>query len=136
MNLKKTALSAVLTLVAIELLLHSFHPIDYRRPPERVPDDAWRELVHRRSAVPGLTYELAPDRQAHAYGASVRTNSHGMRDHEPLPQREERLDRIVILGDSYTFGMGVAVDAAYPALLEKRLNRDRQDRRTDVLNFG
>jgi acyl-CoA thioesterase I len=42
--------------------------------------------------------------------------------------------RIVILGDSLTAGLGLAVEAAYPSLLQKRL--DNEGFRYEVVNAG
>jgi hypothetical protein len=73
-----------LALVGAELFLHSFRPVSYREPPPRTPEREWRELVHRPSDVPGLLYELAPNVESESKSTIVRTNSHGMRDREPL----------------------------------------------------
>ncbi len=53
----------------------------------------------------------------------------------PLP-REPRSDRtrIVAIGDSYTFGVGVSANEALPAALEAAL--EAQDGPVEVLNFG
>jgi lysophospholipase L1-like esterase len=136
MKLKPALISVLLTLLLLELCLALFRPIDYRRPPRRVAADAWRSLVHQPSPVPGLAYELAPDREAFAYGAAVRTNSHGMRDAEPLATPRDSLARIAVIGDSFTFGMGIEAPAVYPQVLEMLLNDGLEAPRYDVLNFG
>ena len=46
----------------------------------------------------------------------------------------EAKPRIVILGDSLTAGMGIAVDLAYPTLLEKKLTEAQLP--TEILNAG
>jgi hypothetical protein len=52
---------------------------------------------------------------------AVRTNSHGMRDEEyPLP-KPAGLTRIVLLGDSFVFGMGVAEEQRTASCLEEIL---------------
>ena len=123
-----------LALVAAELLLAWARPVDFMAPAKRLPDDVWRELVHRRSDVPGLGYELAPT----ASGEAGPTNSYGMRDREPLPAGAPGVLRIAVLGDSFTFGLGVSREEAYPSVLEALLLRapETRGRPTDVLNFG
>ena len=42
--------------------------------------------------------------------------------------------RVVILGDSLTAGMGIAVDLAYPTLIEQKLSKDKLP--TEIINAG
>jgi lysophospholipase L1-like esterase len=44
--------------------------------------------------------------------------------------------RIVVLGDSYTFGQGVEKDSTFPAVLERLLNGMGADVRFEVVNLG
>jgi hypothetical protein len=65
-------------------------------------------------------------------GGAVSSNSRGVRgraEHEPgrVPGRR----RIVVVGDSFTFGEGVADDETYPSRLQELLGPD-----TDVVNLG
>jgi lysophospholipase L1-like esterase len=136
--------SLVFTLLAAELFLRLFHPITFMAPPQ-VTEDAWRNLLHRRSSIPGLPYELVPDRRAFALGAMIETNSLGMRDDEPLPADTPGLFRIAVLGDSITFGFGVSGERTYPKVLERLLQAgnsrhtetaEGENRRFEVLNMG
>jgi len=65
----------------------------------------------------------------------VTTNSIGLRSAEVSPHKGRY--RILVLGDSCTFGLGVENEESYPAQLEKRLNdgADRE-RRFEVINAG
>jgi lysophospholipase L1-like esterase len=63
----------------------------------------------------------------------VQTNSLGLRDRE-IGDRADFERRIVIVGDSMTFGHGVAAEEAYPSVLEA-LYRET-GRRVDVVNAG
>jgi lysophospholipase L1-like esterase len=71
--------------------------------------------------APGQRFRLRPGTavtQPERYGdIAYRLNRGGYRDGEPRPDAH----RIVLLGDSVSFGLGVDQDKIYPALLEKRL---------------
>lgn len=123
-------------LAAAELFLHFFHPIDYRKPPEKLTASRWRKILHRPSPVPGLSYELTPNRKRRSHGALIKTNSWGMRDDDPCSGNNNSLCRIVILGDSYTFGFGVPGEYTYSNVLERLLNQQNTGRQYEVLNLG
>jgi lysophospholipase L1-like esterase len=94
--------------------------------------------VHRRSATPGLTFEPAPGASTHfntvSYRSQIAFNSYGMRGAEPAPPEQQGLIRVAAAGDSFTFGLGVQADEAWPAVLQGSLTH--QDRPVEVLNFG
>jgi hypothetical protein len=120
----------LVTLGIVELGLRYFMPIDYRPPPSELAY-VGRETIYQPSTSPGLDYELKPDVEALAQGVRVTTNSYGMRDDEPLPGNRER---IVVIGDSFTFGFGVPQEEIFPILLEQKLNS--LEDRYDVLNLS
>jgi lysophospholipase L1-like esterase len=62
-------------------------------------------------------------------------NAHGFRDHDYSWEKPAGTFRILALGDSVTYGLGVPLEASWPKLLEARLN-ERGDRRYEVLNLG
>src|SRR5690242_3016135 len=70
----------------------------------------------------------------------VRTNGAGFRGPELPGPKAPGVYRIVVLGDSFTWGYGVRERQGYPARLEHRLNRRlaaRGDgRRVEVVNLG
>lgn len=129
-------LSLTVSLGAVELILRLVAPVSYRAPVER-RRDPWRTLAHRPSTVPGLTYELVPGVRVETDRGMVGTNRFGMRDRERELAPAPGTERIAVLGDSFTFGFGVASDEAYPAELERCLNQRASPGRTvEVLNFG
>ncbi len=84
-----------------------------------------------------LIYSLKPNTervwQSDEFTEDVKINSFGLRDTELLPRSEfER--RIVVLGDSMTFGHGVSSEQTYCEQVEQ-LFAD-QGRRVDVVNAG
>lgn len=128
--------SIFVTLAVAEILLMAFSLPRYMRPPDALSADAERELIHMRSSIPGLRYELVPNAQKYSNGAMVITNSYGMRDDEPVESGERPVCNIVALGDSFTFGLGVEGKDTYPNVLERLLNDKNATALVQVLNFG
>ena len=58
------------------------------------------------------------------FGAHIQTNDQGFRDRQAhIPPKQPGEYRIVVLGDSFTFGPGVEYDHLYTTLLGSRLAR-------------
>jgi hypothetical protein len=69
----------------------------------------------------------------HPYNGTMvpfHTNSRGLRDRENSIQKTNGTTRIVVLGDSYTWGYRVRDEEVYPELLESLLGN------VDVINLG
>jgi len=65
---------------------------------------------------------------------SKTTNSFGLRGKEITLDKPAGIKRILILGDSYTFGLYVGDDETYPAVLENLFLRDSE--KVEVINAG
>jgi lysophospholipase L1-like esterase len=63
-----------------------------------------------------------------------RTNSHGLRDRD-RDAKTPGTKRVLVIGDSYTFGYAVAEEEAYPQVAE-RLLHDRGHPEIEVVNAG
>ncbi len=69
------------------------------------------------------------------YRVSIRTNSMGIRaDREFTYDKPEGVFRIVVLGDSFTFGYGVEVEQTYGVVLERIIKE--HGIRVEVINLG
>jgi len=79
----------------------------------------WRDTLHRRSAVPGLGWELVPQVQVQVDGVPVRTSTIGARDGEPVAGRD--VFRVAVLGGCFAFGPGLEESAVWPMVLEREL---------------
>jgi lysophospholipase L1-like esterase len=90
-------------------------------------------MILRPSAHPILKYELTPGASGWAWEADVTINSHGFRGPDPA-QGEYQGYRILILGDSITFGYLLSVEAIFVHQLQQRLRAKGQD--FEVLNLG
>ena len=60
-------------------------------------------------------------------------NSRGMRRVTPFPPRTPGVWRVLVLGDSLTYGLGVAEEQTYPAVLEQELRKGLE---VEILNLG
>ena len=136
-NLLLMVSSILFALGLAEVSRRLFRPQSFMAP-QKPTGAVWQELLHRPSPIPGLAYELTPNMTKFSLDALIRTNSHGMRDQEPIPMEDSSVFRIVVLGDSFTFGFGVENDETYPNVLEDLLNQSHasEGQRLHVLNFG
>jgi lysophospholipase L1-like esterase len=82
-----------------------------------------------------LVYELAPGyRGTGVRNEPVRINTQGMRGDEIAPKRPAT-KRILVLGDSFVFGVGLREEESFPAALA-RASHGRTDAAVEVLNGG
>jgi len=86
---------------------------------------------------PVLKYRLIPNfdgyLDSYEYDVSVRTNAEGFRDRSWDPVAADKTFRVLVLGDSFTFGMGVEQNETYTWLIEQKLNLYTA---TTVINVG
>ncbi len=67
----------------------------------------------------------------------IRINAQGLRaDREYAPAPAPHVARVLVMGDSFTFGIGVPVEQTYAAVLETLLNDGTADERFEVINTG
>jgi lysophospholipase L1-like esterase len=125
---KKAALSAVsllITLMTLEcaLRLFGYNPPSYLRQ---------TDYTLRPSGYPSLKYELSPGTATTARGKEIKINSQGFRG--PEPSRDPAVQRVIVLGDSITFGHNLALEETFPFQLQQQLSTP--GRNLEVLNFG
>lgn len=117
--------TVLLVFALIELGLRIFPPASEKRDEEAADkkvDMREHALIHRRSGIPGLFYELNPNTFTITRGITQEINSLGMRDREYPPTKPPGTFRILILGDSVTYGWGVSLEDIYTEKLEAMLN--------------
>ncbi len=87
--------------------------------------EMWKYAVQlkRPVAEPALRFVHVPNSHAFLMGVDVNINSKGLRDYEYSFARSPGTYRIMMLGDSTTFGWGVPLEATIPKLLEHELNQ-------------
>lgn len=82
-----------------------------------------------------IGYRNRPGLAGTHYGVPVQINSMGLRERE-LGAKEKDEFRILAMGDSVPFGIGVPVEAAYPRQMERLLTERHPPRRFRVVNMG
>lgn len=117
--------SLLTTFGVLELSLRVIHPapIRFLYPQEFYDFD------------PELGHVLRPRQAAFTHHHPVRTNSLGLRDAEVAPEPGADTRRILALGDSQTFGAGLALADTWPKQLEGLLNGGAPSR-WEVVNAG
>ena len=124
-NLVLAASSLLLVFAFAEALLFLFVP----------PPIVWRTPQERYVCDPVLGHKLVPGQNAFTHAYPVTTNSHGFRDREYSMVPGPGTVRVLVLGDSLTFGVGAAVEDTYPKQLEAMLNLPGQTK-YEVINTG
>ena len=94
--------------------------------------------LHAKVENPKLGHVLLPNLSiTRDNGLVYQTNSDGLRDKEYNVLHPKDVYRIVIIGDSVTFGSGVNQSNIYPEILESELNKDiANNYKIEVLNLG
>jgi len=78
---------------------------------------------------------MKPNTLVKTYGVEARTNDIGFRDNRAiLPPKAPGEFRIIVLGDSFTFGPGVAYENLWTSLLQDHLKRGHPQ--VTVINLG
>jgi lysophospholipase L1-like esterase len=105
--------------VAMEVALRVIfaHSLDFSM-------EMWKYAVQLKRPVanPQLSFSHAPNRSAFLMGVPVSINSDGQRDREFTREKPPGTYRIMMLGDSTTFGWGVRLEDTAAKFLERKLN--------------
>ena len=128
---------ALLGLILLELTTRQL----YGRGGMQFGIEMWEyaRLLKRVSSNPEMGHEHRPSAHAHLMGVDVEINGRGLRDRTFEIPKPHGILRIMVLGDSMTFGWGVPVEATYPKVLERWLNERRSPetgRTYEVVNTG
>ncbi len=85
---------------------------------------------------PDMTFQIMPNSSFVTLGVPFTTNEYGFRD-QPTIQKTPNTFRILCIGDSVTFGTGVANHETFPNVLESLLqHRAGNTLKVDVINAG
>ncbi|RMD99393.1 MAG: SGNH/GDSL hydrolase family protein [Deltaproteobacteria bacterium] len=137
----KVGFVLLLSLLCAEVMLHLL------LRPSRAERTFWAGFrrLHRPTGSPKTLYALAPGaREVLDHGALwggkrpivYAIAPPGIRGESPEVPKPAETFRILVLGDSVTFGFGVAQEDTYPRRLEQALQARFPDRRVEVINAG
>lgn len=114
---------ALLTVAFIELVLTLFWPV----PPAMATN-----MYYRADPITGFAHE---PKAVGRYPTGIRAvaNSRGLRDHEVSLEKPPNTRRILVLGDSFTVGVNVEMEDAYPQVLERMMN-EASDTPIEIIN--
>jgi len=131
-NLVALVLGLLLTfgLFELGLRLYGFNPFGHLLDAP-TPEQA---AFLRPSEHDDVDYELVPGAEGFVWGTDVAINAEGFRDREFSPEKPPGTRRIVVIGDSVTFGNLLPVRDTYPKQLEALLRARGEP--VEVLNFG
>ena len=85
---------------------------------------------------PAINYELKPNLNGWYKGARFRTNSAGLRGVEHATEKPAGIQRIAVLGSSWTMGSGVEENEIWLAQLEKKINSGKAQISHEFINFA
>ncbi len=136
-------LAVLVPCFALEVFLRVFDIRAYHPPRKTV----WRHaLVPRDELLPGCLLQFKPnvvfehiyDSNPNGYfnernAQTYRTNRYGLRGPDFPEQKEPGVTRVLVLGDSFVFGEGVAFEDTVTAQLERLLNA-RASETFEVIN--
>ena len=121
----------VLIFVLTEILARILDPAGISYYPETA------SLLDQMIIEEPIGYRFPPNMSGRFHGVHVQTNSLGLRDREIPTIKSPAEYRILMMGDSVVFGMGVEFEDSIPFQLEHLLNQEAgQDRRYRTVNMG
>jgi hypothetical protein len=100
--------------------------------PVYLQEPGFERTGHRYVHDPITGWRNIPGWRATTFGRLLTINSRGLRDREYDLKRTDGTPRILVLGDSYTWGYGVGDKEIFTEILEDRMARD--GRACEVLN--
>ena len=89
--------------------------------------EMWKyaKQMKRQSPIAQMGHEHVSNQEAVLMGVHVKINSQGLRENEYAMAKPEDTFRILVLGDSMTFGWGARFEETYAKVLERLLNEKR-----------
>ena len=125
--------SIIFSLALVELLLKSSNPSKSLIP--EVPSFLKFYQANSHFLIKGsILYVIPAKKEFRNFGYKFKTNSWGFREKEFIDKKKNDVFRILVFGDSFTFGFGIDDDHRYTNVLEELLKINYIN--SEVLNFG
>lgn len=125
-NLTLLGVSLAIACGLLELVLRLFYAV----PP------TWIEPQTRHLPSPLVGWVLRPGTDSFTIDAPVHVNALGLRDEEISLAKPREARRVLCLGDSFTFALGVRLEDLYVKQLERRLAEEGGAGDIQVINAG
>ena len=123
-NLLLLSVSIITSLIVVEMVIRLWNP-----------PIAGQEMVQVHRASPLFGWDLVPEAFGIGFmGESYHINSWGFRDTEHEIEKQPGTSRIMVIGDSFTYGARVNLEDTYPKQLEKALNH--LSIKCEIINCG
>ena len=125
-SIRYLLLILIISVILSELTLQLFKPkIPYQYAPQKIVQNFWEE-----SPIAEVTLKKSHESRflmsEASFDSIVKTNSLGWRDNEPDSRK-----KVLVIGDSFTFGWGVNNNETIPYHLEEIYNNEY-----DFINLG
>lgn len=127
-GLAVAAVASVVTVAALEVAVRIVAPQDLTRDEGLFTADAGRSF----KLTPGFRGAEVSDE----FNVPIVISADGLRDRVFARPKPAGVIRILVLGDSFTYGGGARAEDTYPKRLEARLNARSDGRRWEVVNAG
>jgi lysophospholipase L1-like esterase len=122
-------LSTVVALIGADLLLRLADPDRFTPKNEHAFQ---KPALYALSRIKELGYELRPGAEVEVQGVTYRINRIGFRDIEHRLRKADR--RVIVVGDSLTFGWNVPLEDTFVHLTRERLKAE--GRTTEIMAMG
>lgn len=119
-------LSITVALVIAELVFRAYVAIAFDTHDASDIPPSFQLIPHSKRV-----YALKPN-----LGPPLKTNSFGFRGDEISQQKPPNTYRILMLGDSITFGNGVSWNQTFSHILQQELNAENHQMKYEILNLG
>lgn len=96
--------------------------LSWRRPPLYLQEPGYETTGHRYLYDATLGWRNIPNWQATTFQQPLTINSRGLRDREHVFEKPVGTKRILVLGDSYAWGYGVADREVFADVMERNLD--------------
>lgn len=139
--LKKFLLITAINFFLILLILYGFELFLRIKDPYREIQNRF-SCGNKRIKITKEGWGILNGKVVSSWGHSVRFNSFGIKGFPSFRERDFETPkpkdtfRIMVLGDSFTWGVGISEDERYTNVLEKMLNERFPRQKFEVLNFS
>ncbi|MFQ5823656.1 MAG: hypothetical protein ACE5JB_06335 [bacterium] len=131
MKLIKNKLFIVTLLILVFLFAAEF-AVRIWKPQELIPD----LLILDKDPCHRLNNNIKGVQKSREYNIKIAINEKGLRDYNYSYRKEKNTYRILMVGDSHTFGWGVKLHDIFSKILERNLNANSKGLKYEVINCG